>query len=78
MMRQTRAGHDSTTVERMEWGAARADPMIAAPMAWGGGEGGVRLAERMSACVAETEAEPCTIERVDAYTIILKSSIDLK
>jgi hypothetical protein len=44
LMRQTRAGHGSTTVERMEWGAAGADPMIAAPMAWGGGEGGVRLA----------------------------------
>jgi hypothetical protein len=33
MMRQTRAGHGSTIVERMEWGTAGADPMIAASMA---------------------------------------------
>jgi hypothetical protein len=36
---------DAGGVERMEWGAAGADPMIAAPMAWGGGEIGVRRGE---------------------------------
>jgi hypothetical protein len=44
-------------------GAPRADPMIAAPMAWGGGcvaerISGVRRGERMS---EKTVAEPCTI-----------------
>jgi hypothetical protein len=37
---------DAGGVERMDWRAAGADPMIAAPMAWGGGWGGGEIGVR--------------------------------
>jgi hypothetical protein len=58
MMRQTRAVWRG-------WNGARLDPMIAAPMAWGGGWGGGEIGVRRGDDVgAETVAEPCRCGRL--------------